>query len=85
MPATIKGVDFVSVPTHDLDAAVAFYGTTLGLRRSAYRPDRHHAEFETGNLTITVMDAERMGLEHHRNDNEIALAARRGRGRGVTG
>jgi len=32
----ITGVDFVSVPTRDLDAAVEFYGTTLGLRRSVY-------------------------------------------------
>ncbi|MDQ4041009.1 MAG: VOC family protein [Actinomycetota bacterium] len=30
----ITGVDFVSVPTKDLDASVAFYGETLGLPRS---------------------------------------------------
>ena len=69
----ITGVDFVSLPTRDLDAAVEFYGGTLGLRRSAYRPERHHAEFETGNLTLNVMDAGRMGLGHHRNENAIAL------------
>ena len=28
----ITGVDFVTVPTHDLEAAVEFYGQTLGLR-----------------------------------------------------
>jgi predicted enzyme related to lactoylglutathione lyase len=71
--ATITGVDFVGLPTHDLETAVAFYGETLGLERSAYRPDRHHAEFETGNLTINVMNAERMGLEHVANRNPIAL------------
>ena len=54
----ITGVDFIGLPTRDLDTAVAFYGDTLGLPRSAYRPDRHHAEFETGNLTINVMNAE---------------------------
>ena len=32
----ITGVDFVAVPTHDLEAAVEFYGTTLGLPRSVY-------------------------------------------------
>jgi predicted enzyme related to lactoylglutathione lyase len=69
----ITRVDFIGLPTHDLDAAVAFYGETLGLPRSAYRPDRHHAEFETGNLTINVMDAERMGLGHVVNSNPIAL------------
>jgi predicted enzyme related to lactoylglutathione lyase len=69
----ITGVDFVSIPTHDFNAAVKFYGQTLGLRRSVYRPDRHFAEFETGNLTLNVMDAEAMGLEHHISRNAIAL------------
>jgi predicted enzyme related to lactoylglutathione lyase len=71
--ATITGVDFVGLPTRDLETAVEFYGETLGLRRSAYRPDRHHAEFETGNLTINVMNAEKMGLQHVLNQNPIAL------------
>ena len=72
-PGPVRGADFVAVPTHDLAAAVAFYGDTLGLRRSAYRPDRHFAEFETGNLTLSVIDAEAMGMEHHANRNHIAL------------
>jgi catechol 2,3-dioxygenase-like lactoylglutathione lyase family enzyme len=61
----ITGVDFVTLPTHDLPAAVEFYGETLGLRRSVYIPERHYSEFETGNLTLSVIDAEGMGLEHH--------------------
>jgi predicted enzyme related to lactoylglutathione lyase len=69
----ITGVDFLGLPTHDLETAVKFYGETLGLERSAYRPDRHHAEFETGNLTINVMDAEKMGLPHTVSQNPIAL------------
>src|SRR3954469_12388500 len=69
----ITRVDFIGLPTHDLETAVAFYGETLGLERSAYRPDRHHAEFETGNLTINVMDAEKMGLEHGPFKNPLAL------------
>jgi hypothetical protein len=44
----VTGVDFVSVRTQNMVAAVEFYGTTLGLRRSVYMPDRHFAEFETG-------------------------------------
>jgi catechol 2,3-dioxygenase-like lactoylglutathione lyase family enzyme len=58
----IAGVDFVSLPTRDLDAAVAFYGDTLGLPRSAYRPERNFAEFETGTVTLSVLDPERMGI-----------------------
>jgi predicted enzyme related to lactoylglutathione lyase len=61
----ISGVDFVSIPTHDLDAAVDFYGTTLGLPRSVYLKDRNYAEFETGNLTLSVINPEKMGIEHH--------------------
>lgn len=72
-PGPVRGVDFVAVPTRDLDAAVAFYGTTLGLRQSVHRPDRHFAEFETGNLTLSVIDAQGMGVEHHTNRNHIAL------------
>lgn len=69
----VRGVDFVMVPTQDLDTAVRFYGETLGLRRSVHMPERHFAEFETGNLTLTVMDAAKMGLEHHANANAYAL------------
>jgi predicted enzyme related to lactoylglutathione lyase len=69
----ITGTDFIGLPTRDLETAVAFYGETLGLPRSAYRPDRHHAEFETGNLTINIMEAEKMGLEHVPYRNPIAL------------
>ncbi|HEU4973780.1 MAG TPA: VOC family protein [Baekduia sp.] len=69
----ITGVDFVGIPTRDLARAVEFYGTTLGLPCSAHRPDRHHAEFETGNLTINIMNAEAMGLEHVPFRNPIAL------------
>ncbi|MGO9752329.1 MAG: VOC family protein [Solirubrobacteraceae bacterium] len=69
----ISGVDFVTVPTRDLAAAVDFYGETLGLRRSAHRPDRGFAEFETGNLTLSVINPESMGLVHHRSPNAIAL------------
>jgi predicted enzyme related to lactoylglutathione lyase len=69
----VQGVDFVPLHTRDLDAAVRFYGDTLGLRRSVYIPERSYAEFETGNLTLSVMHAEKMGLEHHVSGNHIAL------------
>lgn len=70
----VTGVDFVSVPTQDLERAVAFYGTTLGLRRSMYRPERNFAEFETGTVTLTLLDPERMGTGSFRpNANHVAL------------
>ncbi len=69
----ISGVDFVALPTHDVSASAAFYGDTLGLRRSVYIPERNFAEFETGNLTLSIIDAEKMGLEHNPMRHEIAL------------
>ncbi len=73
MDQIVTGVDFVGLPTRDLEQAVRFYGEVLGLHRSVYRPERNFAEFETGNLTLNVMNAEAMGLEHHRVGNAVAL------------
>jgi predicted enzyme related to lactoylglutathione lyase len=69
----IGGVDFVALPTHDVVMSSKFYGDVLGLRRSVYMPERHFAEFETGNLTLSVINAEAMGLEHHAQRTAIAL------------
>ena len=69
----VTGVDFLGVPTRDLDVAVAFYGETLGLERSVYLKERNYAEFETGNLTISVFDPSAMGLAHTANPNAAAL------------
>ena len=73
-PTVVTGVDFVSVPTRDLERAVAFYGETLGLPRSVYRPERSFAEFETGTVTLNVVDPERIGIgSFSPNANHIAL------------
>ena len=58
----VTGVDFVAVSTHDLPKAVEFYENVLGLERSVYLEERNYAEFETGNLTLSVLDAEKMGM-----------------------
>jgi predicted enzyme related to lactoylglutathione lyase len=69
----VRAVDFVGIPTHDLPAAADFYGSVLGLPRSVYIPERHYSEFETGNLTLSLYDPEKMGMQHERNPNPIAL------------
>jgi len=69
----VRGVDFVGIPTRDLAAAARFYGDVLGLPRSVYIPERHFSEYETGNLTLSVYNAEAMGLNHAVNPNHIAL------------
>ncbi len=69
----ITSVDFVAISTHDLPQAVEFYEKTLELERSVYLEERSYAEFEIGNLTLSVMDAEKMGMEHSVRGHEIAL------------
>jgi predicted enzyme related to lactoylglutathione lyase len=69
----VTGVDFVSVPTKDLEVAVDFYGNVLGLERSVYIPERGFAEFETGNLTLSIANFEKMGMDHRTAHNPIAL------------
>jgi catechol 2,3-dioxygenase-like lactoylglutathione lyase family enzyme len=73
-PGIVTGVDFVSVPTQDLERAVEFYGAKLGLRRSVYRPERNFAEFETGTVTLSIVNPELMGIGEFRpNANHVAL------------
>jgi predicted enzyme related to lactoylglutathione lyase len=69
----VTGVDFVAQLAQDFDRAVAFYGETLGLRRAVHVPDRGFAEFETGNLTLGIIDPAKMGMEHRVGHNTIAL------------
>jgi predicted enzyme related to lactoylglutathione lyase len=69
----VTGVDFVAQLVQDFDRAVAFYGETLGLPRSVHMPDRGFAEFETGNLTLSIIDPAKMGMEHRVGHNTIAL------------
>jgi predicted enzyme related to lactoylglutathione lyase len=70
----VTGVDFVSMPTQDLGRAVAFYGDTLGLERSVYMPERNFAEFETGTVTLNVLNPEKMGIgSFAANASAIAL------------
>jgi predicted enzyme related to lactoylglutathione lyase len=74
----VTRVDFAALPTKDLDAATEFYGEVLGLPRSSvYRRDPEQpaagAEFETGNLTLSVIVTEMMGLAYSPNKTPIAL------------
>ena len=73
----VTGVDFVSVPTRDLDAAMDFYANVLGLPRSKVwqHPGKEPlgAEFETGTVTIALIAAERLGIEFQPNKVPIAL------------
>ena len=69
----VTGVDFVPFSTQDLDRALQFYGDQLGLPRSVYVPERNYAEFETGNVTLSLVDGEKMGIGHNVNRTAMAL------------
>lgn len=69
----ISGTDFVTVFVKDFDEATEFYGTTLGLPCSAEYGKIPGAEFETGTLTLQVMDAAAIGREFQPSTHPIAL------------
>src|SRR5215210_1616452 len=69
----ITGTDFITVSTRDIDAATAFYGDVLGLRRSKQWGRMPAHEFETGNLTIAVMQSDAFGLDFRAHTHPIAL------------
>jgi len=68
----ITGVDFVSMPTRDLAASMTFYGETLGLPRSMHH-DGYFAEYETGAVTLSVIDTDAFKFDFHANENHLAL------------
>ena len=73
----VTGVDFVSIPTKDLEAAAEFYGNVLGLQESSrwQRPGEEPLgiEFETGTVTIALVAPERLGIEFQPHKVPIAL------------
>jgi catechol 2,3-dioxygenase-like lactoylglutathione lyase family enzyme len=69
----ITGTDFITVATRDFDAAVRFYGGVLGLPESKRWGKMPAVEFETGNLTIAVMQSDAFGLEFQANNHPIEL------------
>jgi predicted enzyme related to lactoylglutathione lyase len=69
----ITGVDFVTVFVKDYPAAVEFYGSVLGLPHSVDYGRIPGGEFETGGLTLQVMDAAAIGREFQPSGHPIAL------------
>lgn len=69
----ITGVDFAVVQTRDFERAVAFYGDTLGLQESVRYGAMPGVEFETGNLTLAVLEIERFGMPFAASRSPIAL------------
>ncbi len=69
----VTGVDFSTVFVRDYEAAKAFYGGVIGLEHSADYGKIPGGEFETGNLTLQVMDAAAIGRTFEPSSHPIAL------------
>lgn len=73
----VIGVDFLTLPSRDLEASARFYGDVLGLERSAvWQREGQPAlgmEFETGTVTIALIDPTAIGQEFARHGFPVAL------------
>jgi predicted enzyme related to lactoylglutathione lyase len=72
-PTAVTGVDFATVFTDDFPAAAEFYGGVLGLLCSVEYGKVAGAEFETGNLTLQVVEAAAVGRDFQPSTHPIAL------------
>jgi catechol 2,3-dioxygenase-like lactoylglutathione lyase family enzyme len=72
-PATplITGTDFIAVATTDFERAAEFYRDTLGLQQSKRWGKMPAGEFETGNLTLAILQSDAFGLEFRPNNHPI--------------
>jgi predicted enzyme related to lactoylglutathione lyase len=69
----ITGVDFVSVATNDIEAAIEFYGTVLGLPHTVTYGRSPGVEFETGSLTLQILQSEAFGMTYQTDNHPIAF------------
>ncbi len=87
--ALVKGTDFITLGTRDIAAAEKFYAEVLELPIGKRWGEMPGVEFETGNLTLAIMQADAFGVEFephslpvefHVDDFEAAKATLESRG-----
>jgi catechol 2,3-dioxygenase-like lactoylglutathione lyase family enzyme len=69
----ITRTDFVFLPITSFAQAEEFYGGTLGLECSKRYDNELGGEFETGSLTIQLVDVAKIGREFEPSTGAIAL------------
>src|SRR5919201_4369182 len=69
----ITRTDFVFLPITSFEQAEEFYGGTLGLECSKRYDNDLGGEFETGSLTIQLVDVAKIGRELQPSTGAIAL------------
>jgi predicted enzyme related to lactoylglutathione lyase len=71
---TVTGVDFVGIPSNDIAQAQAFYEQVLGLEPSSlWGPVPMGAEFETGTVTIALINCPALNMPFAPNPAPLAL------------
>jgi predicted enzyme related to lactoylglutathione lyase len=68
----VERTDFVGLYSQDLERSIRFYGETLGLRRNE-RAHPEWPEFETGNVTILLIDPKKVNGEFTPHKASIAF------------
>jgi predicted enzyme related to lactoylglutathione lyase len=71
--ALVTGTDFITQPVQDYEKAAEFYGETLGLELSKRWGNMPAGEFETGSLTIVLMEPNAFGMQFSPSTSAIAL------------
>ena len=71
----VTGVDFLSIPTQDLERSVDFYENVLGLEagKTWGQENPLGAEYETGTVTLALIDVARLGIEFGATSVPIAF------------
>ena len=72
-PVLITHTDFVFLPITSFEKAEEFYSGVLGLPLSQRYRNGVGGEFETGNLTILLLDSAKIGREFAPSKGAIAL------------
>ncbi len=55
----VERVDFVDIPSRDIERSIAFYRDVLGLPQNPQEP----TEFEAGNVTLAIWRPEDQGVD----------------------
>lgn len=69
----VTGVDFTIVPTKDFEKSKDFYENVLGLEMAKQWGEMPAQEFETGSLTIAIMQPDAFGQQFQSHNFPIAL------------
>jgi catechol 2,3-dioxygenase-like lactoylglutathione lyase family enzyme len=67
----LNGVDFIAFPIKDWEASKKFYGETLGLPFGKQWGEMPAGEFETGTVTIALMQVDAFGIDFSPNNTPL--------------